>query len=96
MVAKPDARSRPFNPALVCRDLETHPELWDEVLFEHQIMGHFGDPKTTRRQTYYFILPAPGWEASMMELAARWYPEHLGWFDSPNGDRQILIATWNE
>jgi hypothetical protein len=98
-----------FNPTLVHKDLEDHQDLWEAVVYEHKSSGLYRQPKRASSHTMYFIVPAMGREALLMQLASRWYPGVLIWkepyeqmpFHPPQEldkflGRHILLAMWGE
>lgn len=97
-------RAHRFEAGFVRQDLEAHRDLWRAVWFEQQASGFFDHPKFGVQQTLYFLVPAQGMDALLMQLAARWFPENMAWQDrnAPSIPRQlftfkqnILVVRWS-
>ncbi len=74
-------RPHRFEAGFVRQDLEAHRDLWRAVWFEQQAFGFFDHPVTRVQQTLYFLVPAEGMDALLMQLASRWFPENMIWLD---------------
>lgn len=104
---KSNPNNHVFNATLVRQDLETRRDLWEAVVFEYRSSGLLGHPDKTCGQTTYFLLPAQAREASLMQLASRWYPDLLAWLKPEEAlslncpllrefpKRQVLKVVWN-
>jgi hypothetical protein len=68
-----------FDLNRVHQDLEEHKDLWVSVTYMHHHNGTFGDPDSQVKSTHYYLIPEPGKENQLIQLAVCWEPGKLEW-----------------